>query len=454
MDTVAVVKMHKVPARELLVSLLSFGVVVSNSAFADDTQLGVTLGAGQSDNIARTATNPIDETIASVGVDAAYFRDSKHLFVDVLADLTYLDYLENTFDREVVGNADAKLNLRLVPGRFDWLIQDNFGQVRSDPFAPVTPDSQENINYFTTGPDVTANFGSQTRLRLLARYSNVSYEKSPVDNERYGAGIALIRELSPASFLSLNLHGDRVAYKLLSTNDYDSKQAFVRYRLTSSRSEATVEAGYNQLSYANDVEDGGALFRLDFTRKLTAASTLFANAGYEYSDSSANFASIDSPPSPGSGTDSAAVIQGSNPYQHSYGGLGWRFVKQRTGFGVGVTYLQDEYQNDAIQDRTRAAANINFMRRLTTGLTLTLVGDYSQEEFVNTSNVFDEFVGTARLSWQMARRLSADVSYQYFDRTSETGIGGYRENRMWLQLRYGTERTPLETRTTRTAESW
>jgi hypothetical protein len=432
--------------------LYSFGAAQSISAA--DTQLGVTVGAGQSDNIKRTATDPIDETIFSVGADAAYFRDSKHLYADVLADLSYLDYQNNTFDHEVVGNADAQFKVRLVPGRFDWLFQDHFGQVRSDPFAPVTPDSRENINYFTTGPDATIAFGSQTRLQILAHYSNVNYETSPVDNDRYSASAALIEELSPASFLSLNLRGERVAYKTVSTSDYDSKQAYLRYRLSGNRNDVTVEAGYNQLQFADDTKDGGALFRLDFTHKVSAASQVFANAGYQYTDPSANFASLGSPTTPGNGTDSAAVIQGANPYQNTYGGLGWRFAKQRTGFGVGVTYLEDDYQNNAAQDRKRWGANINFTRRLSPSFTLDLTGDYSQEKFTTPANIFDELSGTARLRWQMARRISADVSYQYFDRTSETGIGGYRENRAWLQLRYGTERTALEARATQSAEAW
>jgi hypothetical protein len=187
---------------------------------------------------------------------------------------------------------------------------------------------------------------------------------------------------------------------------------------------------------------------------VSAASAVFVNAGYEYTDASANFQSIQTPESPGSNTDSAAVIQGANPYQHTYGGLGWRFAKQRTGFGIGVTYLEDDYQNNAAQDRKRSAANINFTRRLSPSFTLDLSGDYSQEKFVNPSNVFDELYGTARLTWQMARRVSANVSYQYFDRTAETGVGGYRENRAWLQIRYGTERTPLQARATQPAEPW
>ena len=32
---------------------------------------------------------------------------------------------------------------------------DNFGQVLDDPFQPATPDNRENINYLTTGPDLT-----------------------------------------------------------------------------------------------------------------------------------------------------------------------------------------------------------------------------------------------------------------------------------------------------------
>jgi hypothetical protein len=435
----------------LFASALALGLGVMQNVSATDTQFGVTLGVGETDNIRRTPTDPMDETIASVGVDASIFQDAKHLYVDVLADLSYLDYLNNTYEREVVGNLDAQLNLRMVPGRFEWLFQDNFGQVRSDPFTPVTPESRENINYFTTGPDATIAFGTQSRLRVLARYSNVNYETSLVDNDRYGAGAAFIREMSPVSFLSLNVQGERVAYRQVSDSDYDSQRAFVRYRLSGSRSEATVEVGYNQLQFEDDTKNGGALFRLDYTRKVSAASTISVNAVHEYTDSSANFRTLQSP---GSGTDSAAVVQGSNPYQHTDGGLAWRFAKQRTGFGVGVTYSKEDYQVNDAQDRERAAANINFTRRLTSSIAAYLAGDFSREEYVNTADRFDELVGTVRLTWQMARKLSTEISYQYFDRTSATSIGAYKENRAWLQLRYGTARIPLEARTTQPAESW
>jgi hypothetical protein len=99
--------------RQLMAATLALlGMGTAQSISAADTQLGVTLGAGRSDNIKRTATNPIDETIASLGVDAAYFQDSKRLYVNILGDLSYLDYLDDTYEREVVGNADAQLNLR------------------------------------------------------------------------------------------------------------------------------------------------------------------------------------------------------------------------------------------------------------------------------------------------------------------------------------------------------
>jgi len=132
---------------------------------AAELSYGVDVGVGQTDNVARVSTDEQDETIASVGAQLRLDHESRRLRANVETRLEYRDYLDNTYDGEVVGNLLANGVFAFVEDRFTWTVTDTFGQTTQNQFAPSTPDNRANVNYLSTGPDFTLPLGSRNKLR-------------------------------------------------------------------------------------------------------------------------------------------------------------------------------------------------------------------------------------------------------------------------------------------------
>lgn len=409
-------------------------LILTGSAAVAENSFQVNAGLGQSDNIRKTETDKQDETIASAGLGFSVFQNSKRLYTNAIADLAYLDYLHNTYDREVVGNLSGVVNVRFVPERFEWIFQDNFGQVSSDPFAPVTPDNRQNINFFTTGPDFSLAFGSVTRTTLSGRYSKVDYEQTPSDNDRYSVALSLAHDLSSATEVSANAQTEKVNFDANAGADYRREEAYGRYAINGSRTRGSVDLGYTRLKRTSG-DESGALARLEVARRTSPSSILTLRLGREFSDAGSSFRLQQ-----GLGEvslDPQAGAQTSNPFVNEYLTVAWDFARQRTGFGVSVSYFDENYEQLAIFDQSRTMGNVYIFRDLSPRLRWQVNGAYSKDDFKNAAGDYREIDASTSLLWRIGPRLSVSLRYERFDRSSDLPGGGYVENRGWLQLQYG-----------------
>ena len=90
--------------------------------------------------------------------------------------------------------------------------QTRYGQTTKNQFAPSTPDNRENVNYLSTGPDFTLSLGSRNKLLLNGRFADVSYEDSELGNQRVRGALALRRDLSDATNVSINVTTEQVSF--------------------------------------------------------------------------------------------------------------------------------------------------------------------------------------------------------------------------------------------------
>lgn len=402
------------------------------------------LGVGHSDNIRRTTDNRQNETIGSLDFNLSWLQESQRLQANVLADIAYLKYFQDSYDPELTGNINALTSFRIVPGRFEWIVNDNFGQVRSDPFAPATPDNRENVNYFTTGPDLSLALGSTMRARVSGRYSRTDYETSLADSNRYGATASLIRDFSTASNVSLNLSSEKIDYVQPLAGDYERREGYVGYQLAGARTHASVNLGGSQIrSTGND--RSGVLARLDISRRLTPATTLSLRGGREFTDGADAFRLEQGISGPS--VESLTTSQNAMPFINTYAGLGWEFARGRTGAGLSITRYSEDHEESSISaDRVRWVGEAHALRQITPFLSLRIGVNYlkyeDQESSLNNTagNAADGFSdtgGSAALEWRATRRLSANLEYQYF-----TSGSRYNENRVWLRVTYGLRAGP------------
>lgn len=392
------------------------------------------VGAGYSDNIGRTATDEANETIGTIGLNLDWREQTRRVRGDATIDLSYFEYLDDTFDSEVVGTGDGSLSLGIFPETLNWVFEDTFGQARSDPFAPVTPDNREDLNYFSTGPDLMMRFGSTGFGRVFGRWSSTSYETSPLDAERTTGGLSVGRRTSPRNELTLNGVVERVEFDQELSPDYDRKSMFVGYRLDASRTLLTADLGYTWLD-RDGAEDtsGNALVNITMERDLSASSLLRLTLGSQLGDAGDSLR----------GALSGEVVGGSNqitatsdPFENRVASLFWQFTRNRTGLSLGASWNEDSYEEQTDFDRTRYSYIAIVSRRLGPTLDVELSASLDNEKFKNVDLDTDETHYAVRFNWRAWRTLGLRLLLEQYDRDTSTGVGEYKESRAFLTLAY------------------
>lgn len=398
-----------------------------------DVNGSVDAGVGYSDNITRVSTNETSETIGTMGLDVLWQERTRRLEGDATADLSYYEYLDNTFDSELVGTANGTLSLGIVPETLNWVVQDSFGQAQSDPFAPSTPATREDLNYFSTGPDLTVRFGSVGFGRLFGRWSSTNYERSPLDATRTTGGIAVGRRASPRSELSLNAVTESTDFDDPQNTDFDRDSLFTNWRLDASRTTLNAALGYTWIKRDGSDKDGSALININVTRQMTAASTLRLTLSQQLGDSGD---SLRSQLQGGVVGGAGQITATSDPFQSQLVSAEWSYLRGRTGLSLGASHSKDEYETASQFNRKRNVLNAGVSRRMASALTLDVRASLEKEKYESTGQESDELRVGATLNWRAWRTLGLRFMVERYDRSTDSGLSEYVENRAFVTLAY------------------
>lgn len=419
--------------------------LLPGGSYADDKMsLGVAVGMGETDNVTRSATAAQSETIATVGADFEVKRDSRRLDLDARGDFNYFDYLRNTYSRQFLGRFDGQGTFAIVPERLTWMVQDDFGQAQVDPFAPVTPTNLENINVFATGPDLLLHFDANDFVRLGGRYSVMTYETSPLDGKRVLGNVGVGRDLSLASSVSLNADFERLTFDhagaggttiiTSGTNtDYDRRKVYARYDLKGARTDINASLGATQTNEGNGWTTT-PLVRLDATRTVSASSTLQVTAGRQFTDVADSFRDLQG--GAAGGIVIAPVVANSGNYLSNYASAAWRFQRLRTTLAVTANWERDTYTVHPEADVRRTDIELNAGRRLTSLLSVDLVGSVGKSNYLNQAFSDRNWLVGAAVTLRPGRHVDFRLRYDHDNRTTDGAGTGYSENRVFLTAGY------------------
>jgi hypothetical protein len=411
-------------------ALLTLG---ASSARAD-VAYEVLTGVGHSNNITRVEERPIDETTASVGLNLEWDEKSRHIEGDALVDLSYVEYLEDTYDGEVLGHATADIDFGIVPERFHWQVSEDFGQAQTDPFAPVTPETRENINYFTTGPDFFLHFGQAMSAELFGRYSSTNYEDSPLDAQRTSLGFAVGRDVSELSHVALNFIADESTFDD-GAPGYERRNAYLSYELQpGGRMAITSNLGYTwlQMDGSDDV-DGGILLDLSISRQMTSSSLLTLTAAHEFSDAGESL-------SASGGGEFEQITASADPFESSDASLEWSFNRNRTSMELSVAYNERAYETQVEFDSTRMFYRVDFGRVMRPTLTANLFATLTDEEFEISGDEAKELSFGATFDWDFGRHMGLRLRLERFDRSTTASGNDFEENRVILEFTFRGDR--------------
>jgi len=406
---------------------------------------GVDAGIGESDNVTLAPTDKISQTIATTDVDFAVKEQTRLLDVDAKGDFSYLDYLQNAYNSQLLGRFDGVGNVAIVPDRLTWVVRDDFGQTVIDPYTAVTPNNLENINYVSTGPDLSMRLGGVNFINLSARYARAQYETSPYNSNRALGSVAVGRDVSAGASVSLNADFERVMFENTVVNtDFDRTSGFGRYELHGARTDFEGDLGATTINQAGS-STNGALAKVLLSRKLSAAAKLTLTAGRELTDASTSFGT----PQSGSigiiggiiGTAPAALT--SDNYTSNYASIGWQYLRNRTMIALSARWEKDTYAGQPLLDVSRPGADFNIQRQLTRALSAQLLGRFYRTDYPNAlvasttaSSKYDDWLVGGALTWRHGRGLEIRLRYDHNSHVVSTGSSGYGENRVFLTIGY------------------
>jgi hypothetical protein len=411
----------------------SAGATARTGVFAYNADAGI----GATDNITQTATPKITDEMAELGLQFTGLKLGSRLQAAAAGDLQYLDFVHNTYSREVIGNFSGMASFAVIPEYFRWTLTDSFGQGLVDPFVSATPGNRENINSIATGPAVTVPLGGHTFLSVTAGYDHMSYEVSPLDNNQYSGSISLARLLSQLSRISIVAQSTRFDFRDPINPNYDQREAYVRYDVAGARTKLWAEAGYVQ-SKGTQLDTRGFLGRLSLTRTLAADSILNLTAGREESNSGAFLTQLQNVN--GIGLEVTPGQQTSAPFTNNYVTGSWQFIRRRTTMTLSVSRFKQAYANQSALDQTLNGADARLSRILSPTWSAGVYVAYSKQTYQLPSENATEWRGGAEVNWQLGRLLALRLQYQHDKRDSGQALYTYSANTVFLRLQFGDAR--------------
>jgi hypothetical protein len=397
----------------------------------------LSLGSGYSDNPGHVDTNEEDTSFATASTRFSYNELTPRVQADVVGDLAYYKYFNDDFDPELVGDVYAVGSFAIVPERFLWSVSDQFSQLAADPFLPIGPDNREDLNTFSTGPDFIVGLGSQMRLRVGGRYSVYDYEDYSLDSVVTGGQLAVIRELSGSSSVSLNARAQQFEYDNESLNaNFDQMDTYLRYEAEGGRTNLAIDAGYSQLDRDALVDkESGPLVRVDVSRRVSSSSVVSLEGGREFSTSAGAFASGQGDSNLGIGA--APGQQSADPFTLDHATLSWAYDRNVTGLTVGGSWEQRSYDNGPALDEESMTLSASYRRDLSPVASLQITAAQVAVRYEPPAVDYDEFAAGVSFSWRMARSLVVEASYDFSHRGQDASFAGYSENRLLLTIGFG-----------------
>jgi hypothetical protein len=396
--------------------------------------VGVTVGLGETDNIFLTPNNQKTQTIALTGVDFGWIRTGSAFDANVTGNFDYLDYLQGAYGSQLLGRFDGLTNLSLFDDHLKWYLQDDFGEGQLNPYTPATPGNLEQVNFFMTGPEVTLHPLSETVLEFGARYALATYQTSPFNGNRATENVLLERLLSDNSNVALGAEMEELRFDDTAINsDYDRSKAYVRYSLTGARTQVTAAAGVAR----ND--DGGAwastpLVQLNLTHQLTTHTTLYLNAGRDFTDAADTFSDLRA--GAAGGIVVAPVALTTEDYLRNYGTAGVLVSGLRTTLGATAYWERDTYAIDDTFNVTRGSLELRATRQLSATLSGDVFGLLLQSRYFDQGGEINGRAIGADVSWRAGRTLEVAGRYSHTFQGTSGGGYGYAANTVFVTVTY------------------
>lgn len=403
---------------------------------ADVNDFSVRLGGGHSDNIFREETGQISSNYRALGFLVDYSRDGSRADIDVTGDIEYREYSADGLDNEPYGALDTAIVIDALPNRIRWIIDDSYGQGRTDPFRVDDPTNREQINVFNTGPEFDLPLGERTSLRMSHLVGQQSFEDSSrLDSDTATSVLALTRAVNSTTNWGpvIELRDTDYEIGLFDNEIYD---AYIRYEKRLSSGSATLSFGTSRVEFDTS-DDSTPYLSLTWERDLATRSRLrFALAnGFVDAAETFRFADVDS-----LSTDRIDdVLLSADVYEQTSAGLSYIMTFARSSVTLGASMLEDEYQNGVALNNEQRQLDLDWTRTISPLMEVGVTATTAERDFAEIARSDEDRAMILWLSRTFGARMGLEFSLEHSSRTGTTDIDN-DETLFSVYLRYDVRR--------------
>lgn len=445
-------------ARAIVIGLAS----APTMALAGTFDYTLYAGIEHSNNIALSSDQPISENVFTPGATFQYTQFGSTFQANVAGTLEYRKYIENDFDSQTQTQLAAQANWTAIPERLDFSLEDYAGVQPVDQLAANSPGNEQQTNVIVAGPTLRMRFGDATRAQVELRYIDSYASKvDEFDSSRGLAAFRLFRDLNPTDTLSGNLEFQRVDFdKQPSSENYDRKEAYLRYTSNLAHFDADILLGGTRLDFDQGRTANSPLARIQIGWQPSTENSLTVAGTYQYADAAQDI--ITTPGLLASSGDGAERAEAVDPFAAT-GGLGrgsstgigvgtavigsdvykekrfeatWVWQQPRLGITVSPSYSQLHYLSDNTFDQTGRGVSAGVSYRIQPTLTLTGFGTYDRTKY----DTFNRTDNTVRLGLDLGQQINRHWTWHASvarERRNSDAVGqSYRETEFFIGVVY------------------
>lgn len=392
-------------------------------------------GVSHSDNIGRDALEQ-SGTFASAGLSTNLVGERNRVAWALSGLMDYYSYNDSAYKDEPVGAVVGQATIDVVEDRLTWDFMGNYGQLRSDAFAPEGPDNRESISSLEMGPALTLPVSATTvfsaRGRLAQRQSGGA---GAVDSELTSVETGFFRYLDPLKQFGVFVSKREVEFDANQVPGYEVESAFFRYQQELKEGSVTLEMGSNQLERQGADSDSGLFTRLNLRTAFGTRSTLNLYAIQDFQDSAYSLRDgLD--PSFGGGAG-AQVALTSDPMERRGFGFDAGLRGRRMSLVLAVETAQESYKSDQEPDRDTINYRVSFVREILPDVRAGVTLSRRMEEFEGQADSAKDLTGKLSLRYRLSRTLDLEAAYQRWNREGGTAVDKeLNETQFLLSLNY------------------
>lgn len=406
-------------------------LMLGSRAEAADWGLETSAGMLTTDNLLRTPSDGADSSVQEASAVLTLREATRTLDVDLVGGLVYRQYDVDDVDNDLLPTLNLYSQWTIAPEQFAWVLTDNFGQRAINPNDGLIPTDREDVNIIGTGPEFRLPLGGSSWLTAAARFSNVAYENSPLDNDRLAGRVGYTRELDTGRTWGVNYSNAKTEFKDL-PREFTIQRVYGSYVATGQRGGIDANLGVTMLDDANG-NDTGFFGDIRFERQITRHSTISLDLVHRIADTADVFRrQQDLEPDIETVIDVTASDQA---LKETSADLGYTWVGRRTRLGLGARYLKEKFYDDFVSANRSGSGYYGLVEfRLTNSIMFQSRAEWREDapELEDSSQFVQARVGVL---WQFTRSLAFDINAERYTRDGNPPTD-YEETRYGISLQW------------------